>query len=179
MDITTFDKALERTLGIEGEISNHPLDPGGLTYKGISRVYWPEWKGWKYIDREEVPPIESVEKFYRKNFWNRIQGEALSKVNVEVAMEVFDTAVNISVYKGCKILQEALNLLNRNESLWDDLVCDGIVGSETISALTSCNYDLRILKLLKVLNHLQAEHYINLMRRHPEREEFVGWFDRT
>jgi len=177
--MSVFDIALEHTLRHEGETSNLLSDPGGLTYKGISRVYWPNWEGWKYLDRGEVPPEFLVREFYRINFWDRIWGDNLSTFGPNLAAEVFDTAVNLSVTTATKMLQEALNLLNSDQDIYADVVVDGKLGPMTLSAVTDCCVYGRKNKLMKVLNILQGEHYINLMRRHPEKEEFSGWFNRT
>ena len=51
-----FDIALKIVLQHEGGYSNDPVDKGGETYKGISRIFAPAWKGWAIID------------FYKKDF---------------------------------------------------------------------------------------------------------------
>ena len=45
-----FLDAYSITLQHEGGYGNDPDDVGGETYKGISRVYNPSWKGWGLID---------------------------------------------------------------------------------------------------------------------------------
>jgi len=180
--MNAFCTAFTRTMKHEGpgKLTNNKLDPGGMTYSGISRVHWPDWEGWTLVDMgrlKEAYPM--VLNFYRTNFWYRIQGEEISKSSVEIACEIFDTAVNASVYKASKILQETLNLLNRNEEEYKDLIVDGKIGPVTLIALQMSLHSNPENRILKVLNNLQGEHYITLMRKHPEREEFRGWFDRV
>jgi lysozyme family protein len=175
----SFRKGLAHTLGIEGPESNHPLDPGGQTVCGIARNRHPNWEGWQIIDQGGTVPNEMVALFYKVNFWDIINGDRLAALSLDVAIEVFDTAVNISPRRAGGILQEGLNLLNRNGQIYPDLLQDGKIGDITIGALKNCIKAGRLKKLAKLLNHLQAEYYIQLMRKNPEKEEFSGWFERT
>lgn len=178
-EITAFEYAFTITDKIEGGESDHPEDPGGHTWRGISRTYWPDWPGWPLIDSGIDPPDEMVQEFYRLHFWNRISGDCLARQSVFVAAEVFGTSVNTSVSKGSKILQEALCLLNCNGKIYPDIVIDGRIGPVTVKTLARYLATESEPMLLKLLNDLQSEHYINLMRRYPEREEFRGWFKRV
>jgi len=177
-----FDTAFKKTMEHEGpmKLTNHRLDPGGRTFSGISRVHWPDWGGWTLVDMGRLGEAYlMVAGFYHINFWNKIQGDVVSQSSLKIACEVFDTAVNTSVHKASKILQETLNLLNRNGKEYKDIMVDGNIGPITLIALQmslSTNPEKRI---LKVLNFLQNEHYISLMRKYPEKEEFRGWFDRV
>lgn len=77
-------------------------------------------------------------------------------------------------------LQEGLNLLNDNQSIYDDIVEDGILGEITISILNLFLSRRPIRKeekekmLLEVMNTLQGAHYIDQMRRYPTCERFRG-----
>ena len=73
-----FDKALELTLKAEGGYVDDPDDPGGETYKGISRSRNPKWQGWINVDllkakrnfpRNLDDDQELQETF--TNWWNR------------------------------------------------------------------------------------------------------------
>lgn len=48
--MANFKIALDKVLSREGGYINDPDDKGGETYKGISRKYNPDWKGWRIID---------------------------------------------------------------------------------------------------------------------------------
>ena len=176
----------------EGGYVNHPVDPGGETYRGISRVYYPDWWGWQIIDNEDDLGNESIMRelerltynFYRMQYWNRFQGDALSDISVPITTEMLECSVNLGVTRCVSFLQRGLNLLNRNGKLYKDLVVDGKVGPATITTmdhyLDSRPPD-RVAaehRLLNIMNALQGNHYINQMERYPEKEEFRGWFDR-
>lgn len=47
----SFAPAYQIVMANEGGYVNNPADPGKETYAGISRRFWPNWSGWKIIDR--------------------------------------------------------------------------------------------------------------------------------
>jgi len=55
---------------------------------------------------------------------------------------VFDGAVNCSVRRGVKFLQESLNIVNEGK---DQLATDGIIGKKTLAALAERSDALRSL----------------------------------
>ena len=185
-----FKPALKKILQFEGGYSNDPDDAGGETYKGISRRYHPDWRGWEKIDSlkeshnfpgncEADPNLEEkVGDHYRQFYWNRFLGDEISDQNI--AEELFDTAVNLGVGRAVSFLQQGLNLLNRNETLYADLVVDSSLGLKTLGALKTYLESDRPDILLKIMNVLQGKHYIDYMTRSPVQEKFArDWFSRV
>lgn len=181
-----FDIAFNRTMKIEGDgvLSNNALDYGGETYSGISRVYWPNWKGWTLIDQHKAgndidwPLVDRfTREFYRANFWNRIQGNRLSEISPEIAYELFDTAVNVGVTRAVEFLQEAHNVAGKSRY---ELVVDGIVGPVTIDTIAkyiktkpgSPELNTEIL-----LNCMNGEQYIFYKLKDDPHHR--GWFRRV
>jgi len=188
---TPFITALRETMTREKGYSFDPDDYGGETYMGISRVYWPKWPGWKVIDdaagkgvqlSREKELSQMVKDFYRENFWNQFRGDDLAKISLPVAKEVFDTAVNQSVYTASKYLQESINLLNINEAIFPDIIEDGIIGKNTLRTVTlyfdrqPLSFSDKEKMLLNLMNTFQGMHYIKQMRKHPGQEKYRGWF---
>jgi lysozyme family protein len=184
-----FEKAYKITLDYEGGYSNRPNDAGGETYKGISRKNWPNWGGWSVIDLAKMKPnfpknldnddllVETIKIFYVDNFWNQFWGDDIP--DQEVANELFDTGVNQGVRTAVKYLQEGLNLLNRNQKNYPDIVEDGIFGNNTLNTLKSYLSIDDNSYLLKIMNILQGMHYINYMKQSPIQEENArGWLSR-
>lgn len=143
--MTSFNKALSR----EGFISSNPADKGGFTYKGISRTKHQTWLGWKIFDNiyrsQFAAANQSVQllnrnstlqneviKFYREEFWYKIQGDLLP--SQLIADELFESSINLGITAASENLQHTINLLNRNTRLYPDNVVDGIIGSQTLSA---------------------------------------------
>lgn len=176
-----FNEAFDKTMGHEGGYVNDPDDAGGETYRGISRVYNPQWAGWKIID-ETKPDIDFdrldpyVRSFYKEKYWDV---NLLDKLPQKVANEMFDTGVNMGTHRAAKFFQESLNYLNRNESLFNDLVEDGKIGPNTMNAfykLPKQDYDI----LWKMLNVCQGRHYMEYMKKSPIQEKYArGWFKRV
>lgn len=161
---------------------------------GISRYWHPSWIGWEVLDIYGYSVLPEgmranlhrmVEDFYKFNFWDRLQGEKLAKFSEAIAEKVFDTAVNLSVTDSIKWLQEALNLLNRNTESYPDMVVDGRIGKITVGTLERYlitrpgSPEQNENRLLKVFGILQGYHYVQEMRKYPEKEIFRGWFDRA
>jgi len=76
-----------------------------------------------------------------------------------------------------KMLQEALNLLNRNQRDYKDIAVDGVMGWITISFANNCPKQLA---LLKTLNGLKFCRYKDICERDPTQEVFFkSWLSRV
>lgn len=185
----SFLRAYKNLIGSEGGYSNNKNDKGGETYKGISRVYNPNWEGWELIDRlkNSYPSIDAfkealnsseelekmVQKFYYEKYWNKFKGDFMPYM---IAEELLEQSVVLGTWRTAgKQLQKALNLLNRNGKLYPDLVVDGLVGVKTLQALDK----VQPRRVLKVLNGLEFCRFKESMEKRPVNEIFVGWFDRV
>jgi len=186
-----FEEAFSRTMSEEGGYCFDRMDPGGETYMGVSRVYWPGWEGWGIVDklREKgtVPEFAIsglaplVLDFYRNNFWNRMQGDKVARISPEVAYELFDTSVNLDVPDAVKFLQVALNMQRMVTRSFPKLVVDGLLGPNTLTALERCletqpgdkEQNEKIL-----LNCMNGEQYI-CYKKNPKHTYFRGWFLRV
>lgn len=186
-----FQKALNLVLQHEGGYANDPVDRGGETYRGVARRVHPNWAGWRRIDalksRQGFPATldtdsglqQAVADFYRVNYWAPIKGDQMN--DDALAQELFDTAVNMGVRRAVRFFQEALNLLNRDQKNYEDLTVDGWLGDKSLAALSALlRSDQNSRHLLRLLNALQAAHYIEIMRNDPTQERFArGWLNRT
>jgi lysozyme family protein len=188
--MASFDQALPEVLAYEGGYVNDPDDRGGETYKGVARRLNGDWAGWRRVDRarrergfpaslERDRELQRlVREFYKQRYWNQFQGDAIPEQ--AVADELFDTAVNLGVARAVTFLQRALNVLNRNGTLYPDLVDDGAFGPRSLAALNTYLARDTAALLLKVLNILQGMHYIEFMTRSPVQEKFArGWLKRV
>lgn len=188
--MANFNEAYNITLAYEGGYSNDGTDLGGETYKGISRKYNPSWSGWAIIDKLKLKPgfpstaykdivLEtSVKSFYKSKYWDV---NSLDKfTNQAIAAEVFDTGVNMGTSKAAVFLQKTLNLLNKNKTLYKDLLEDGNIGPVTLDILKICLAYRGPDYIFKILNILQGYQYVSLMGSNPVQEKFAyGWLDRV
>lgn len=108
----SFTDAVNIILDHEGGYVFDKRDPGGETKYGISKRAYPN------IDIKGLTKQEAAE-IYRKDYWNKIRGD---KLPYNVALVVFDFAVNSGVSKASKVLQAVINAK-----------IDGVIGDETVS----------------------------------------------
>ena len=185
--MSAFDQAFANLDQVEGGYVKDPDDPGGETYRGISRKRWPHWAGWAIIDTMKHQPgfpenlktsviDEHVKDFYRTNFWEAINGDILGEISPAIAREMFDTEVNTGT-KG-EFLQRELNALNYI-SEHADLKVDGAVGPQTLAALDRFLHirgEAGESVILAGLNAQQHTHYMDIAERSPsQRKFFFGW----
>lgn len=188
--MSDFTPAFAVTLGHEGGYVDDPNDAGGETYRGISRVYHSDWAGWTVIDAAKgaanFPKSldsnqalnEAVASFYKQQYWNRFMGDAIADQGI--AQEMFDTSVNMGVQRAVEFLQQGLNLLNREQKNYADLVVDGKFGRNTLTALQAYLKNDKPGYLLKLMNILQGMHYIEYARSKPSQEKYLrGWLNRV
>lgn len=162
-----FDKAFEELIGIEGGYVNDPTDRGGETKYGISKRAYPN------LDIRNLS-LAQAKQIYYTDYWKASGADQVLKY--DLALELFDTAVNMGTSIARKFLQQSLNLMNRNGTNFPDLFVDGAIGPNTLKAYRSV--DDRI--LLKVLNGLQFCRYKEICEKDPSQEKyFNGWMKRV
>ena len=182
--------AFANTMRQEGGYCDVIGDKGGETYRGISRVFWPSWEGWKLVDDWKGGAIASaalsaaldplVMQFYRVNFWDRFQGDAVAALSVDIACELFDTAVNMGVTTAVKFLQTSLNMQNQYGKTYPDIAVDGVLGKGTLQTLKrylSWQPGNALDNEQILLNCMNGEQYI-AYKNNAQHERFRGWFRR-
>jgi len=188
--MSDFNIAYTRTAKFEGGYSNDPDDKGKETYKGVARASWPNWAGWKIIDVAKTAPNfpapldtnqplqDLILRFYKTNFWNHIQGDAIPDQNI--ANEVYDCSVNSGVTRGVTFLQQGLNVLNNNEKLYPDIMADGLFGTGTLKTLNTYLSIDNPNVLLKVMRILRGGFYLQIMSKDSTQKRFArGWLSRV
>jgi len=175
--VTDFDYCFQEVVGIEGDFSDHASDSGGKTRFGVTenvaRAHGYEG------DMRELQ-FETARAIYRADYWDKLQLDRIAAFSRPLAFELFDTGVNMGVSVAGEFLQRAMNVLNRREADWQDLVVDGGIGPVTLDRLLS-GWQRRghagELVLIKMLNCLQGARYVALAERREKDEDFVfGWF---
>ncbi len=113
--MATFRIAMNLVSPNEGGWVNDSDDTGKETYCGIARAFWPNWEGWKIVDslknkhgipvgyKQHVDLAALVDSFYRKNFWDKVDGDSIA--SQAIANQVMDAAVNEGIIKAIKRLQ--------------------------------------------------------------------------
>ncbi|MGL6121691.1 MAG: glycoside hydrolase family 108 protein [Shewanella sp.] len=156
----------------EGGYSHVVQDKGGETYAGIARNYFPNWKGWTYIDfiKRTKGPISrntlfpdiqfEVEQFYRDWWTTRRFGEIKSQ---ELANLLFDYNVN----SGTLAIKAVQRLVG--------VPTDGALGPATLAAINKAD----AAKLHDALKEERRQLYLRLIDNDPSQEVFrAGWMNR-
>ncbi len=189
--MANFDKAYAKTNAHEGGYANDPVDKGGETIDGISRVHHPNWHGWVLVDRvkreygtdpkviNRVLSKDTIFQrlkriFYKEQYWDVHGLDSIQ--HQRIAEEMYDTGVNMGKEIAARMLQEALNLCNDRGRLYQNISVDGKVGPVTRSTLAKANAG----RVFKTMNLLQGERYINILRRNESQEKYWGgWLNRV
>lgn len=161
----------------EGGYVNNPADRGGATRYGITEAVARQ-NG--YNGQMKNFPDYLAREIYRKQYWISPRFNQVNEISPLIAEELLDTGVNCGTGFAKPTLQRALNLLNnQGKGGWPDLAVDGVYGPVTLAALKT----LLVKRgkegektLLKVLNILQGNRYIEICERNPSQEQFFfGW----
>lgn len=173
MDIETM---IGELIGREGGYVNHPADRGGPTRWGITEAVA---RAHGYAgDMRALPRAEAV-AIYRRLYWQRPGFDRVAERAAKVATELFDTAVNMGPETAVGFLQRALNALNRNGRDYADVAVDRRIGPATLGALAgflAARGSAGESVLVKALDALQGERYVQLAEARPANEAFLyGW----
>lgn len=126
--MSAFDQAFTELVGLEGNYSNDPRDPGNWT-GGKENVG--ELKGTMYgISAASYPKLDiaslnlpKVKGIYLTDFWDRCKCDTLPDA---IAIALFKEAVNLGVDGASKAFQRSLKVTP-----------DGVIGQLTIGIATS------------------------------------------
>jgi len=162
-----FEKAFEKVLIIEGGYSDHEDDPGGKTKYGITEAVARQ-NGYKG-DMKDLTTDQAKEIYYHE-FWLNHKYNKIKNRNI--AIEMFDQAVNMGQGTANKNLQKSNNLLTAADDIYP-IAVDGVIGPQTLKAINGCS---KPIALFNVLNGYQIKHYINLAENSNKYKTFIaGW----
>lgn len=172
-----IDTMINELIKREAGYVNNPADRGGATNYGITEAV-ARANGFKGDMRNL--PLATAKAIYRKQYWEQPGFDKVNEISPAVAEELLDTGVNCGTGFARPLLQRALNLLNnQGKGGWSDLAVDGVLGEKTLFALKI--YLGKRGKegekvLLRVLNIMQGQRYIEIAERNPSQETFFyGW----
>lgn len=162
--MASYHDSLILTLKHEGGWVDSSKDKfGGETFRGISRKNWPNWEGWEIIDRYKSDAhfpgilylddklIQLVEDFYRKEFWDKIQGDLINYQSV--ANKIFDVAVNCGVKIASKYAQKTAIAITKFT-----ITVDGIIGPKSLELINQCDP----IEFLRTFRELVLKYYESL-----------------
>jgi lysozyme family protein len=176
-----FDQALAFVLSHEGSsYVDDPADPGGATKFGIS-LHELQALGHLagldidinrdgHVDARDIAALTQDEAalIYREAYWDKW---AYGRINdPSVAAKVFDLAVNMGPGQAHRMVQRAIR------SAWVPTAEDGILGSQTLSAINAASPAA----LYAALKSEAAGFYRWLAATKPALGKFLdGWLNRA
>ena len=178
-----FSDAMERLHRLEGRDVDHPKDPGGETWMGITRRDYPEV--WRQIENadDDLERMAIADGFYWREFWARLQCDAL--MNHYVADWLFEAGVNMGRHTSVRLAQLVVNGFHHSIGR-SPITVDGLIGPQTQGALNALSRRYP-LQLVAWLNVAQGMRYLRLalpgavdlrrLRERPDRfrQFLVGW----
>lgn len=165
-----FKSAYDKTSIYEGGYANVKGDKGGETYKGISRVFNPEWPGWGMVDNykplkhnaiinnQELNSL--VKQFYYQKYWMTIIGDLIE------IQQVAEFLYDYYVHSGKRAIKATQRIVG--------VRIDGKVGNITIHAINGYAGDL--------FGKLKAERrqfLFDLSEKVGQRKFRNGWLNRV
>lgn len=176
MTSTILTSEIAKLIKREGGYTNDPKDRGGETNMGITLVVARQF-GYKG-DMEDLTYDQAVNIYYQRYFLAP-KYQAVSVLSWPVALELFDTGVNMGPATATMFLQRSLNVLNNEGKMFPDLPVDGGIGPITLDALKTF-LTVRGAEgervLLRALNCLQGARYIEITEKDKTQERFTyGW----
>lgn len=169
-----FNRCFDFELKNEGNYANHPNDRGGETYRGIARNFWGKWEGWKIVDyyksNARFPKILIedekldllVRKFYKDNFWNKMNLDLI--VNENVVLQLFDMGINAGIKTSIRIAQRICKTTQ-----------DGILGVKTAYAINSFGSEF-----FNKYVEGRILYYKKIVAKRPKNKVFLkGWMKRA
>jgi lysozyme family protein len=176
----------------EGGYANNKKDRGKETFAGVSRLYWPSWRGFEYIDRFKAEYARAKTKmslaawinasakatpeltllisgFYKQNFWNVNQLDYIN--DQQLANTIYDFGVNSGTSRAADYLQDAYNNLRGTGKA---LKNDSDIGPTTIGAVNA--FPARLLHA--EYNRLRESFYRSLAEDPTQADFLNGWLKR-
>jgi lysozyme family protein len=160
----------------EGGYSNNPADRGGRTRWGVTEAVA---RAYGYTGGMTDLPLATATDILLKRYWIEPRFNELDAIDPKIAEKLLDIGVNFGQVWGVRWMQRALNVLNKEASLWPDLTVDGRLGSLSFYALKTYlaqrgadGSDV----LLDMIRAQQTVRYIEIAEGDPSQEthEF-GW----
>ena len=133
-------------------------DTGKCTKYGISQASHPSVN----ID---TLTLADAQKIYYNEYW---LSNSCDKMELDIAMFLFDTAINCGNKKASIMLQQALGFSG------DDV--DGVLGPMTLNAIGHCD----VHELINKYSSLRIQFYKNIVADNPSQSKFLsGWTSRV
>lgn len=172
-----FWKAFKKLHNIEGGYADDPDDRGGATRFGVTEAVARKW-GWEGPMSEF--PMEMAVTIYRADYWDIADLGDVANIDWKLAYEIFEAGVNCGVEGVGGWTQRCINVLNKDEKLYNNIAVDGAVGPNTVDKIKKLAHIKNGISTLTILvNVFQGMRYVTLCEKDEAQERFIyGWAKR-
>lgn len=154
----TINAALDKVQAIEGGLVNDPVDPGGLTNRGVTLKFLQSVRPEATEKDLRALTAEDARGLFRQEFVDKV---GIDRLPDRVQAEAIGLAINAGPARAIRVLQAAAGAKD-----------DGKVGPKTIEALKGLT-DAQVKAAVD-------DYYISLVERKPELSKFLrGWLNRS
>ena len=171
---SAFERGMDFLLKWEGGYVDDPDDPGGRVNMGVTQNTYNKWRAKNGLLAEDVLHItdQEVHAIYLQDYWKKVVRDWYPD---NLAIVLFDTAVNMGPRRANSILQHAIN-----ETLpGANIAVDGAVGTRTLTALRDVLADGRQQELLANYINARRGTYYSIVERRPQSAKFLNaWLNR-
>jgi lysozyme family protein len=162
-----LDQVLDRIFGVEGGLSNHPSDRGGLTKYGLTRPFLEDTTGRKWSD-DDIRDLTSARARSITKLWAQMRRLDQLPEDFLLAWIVIDFAFHAGHRRAIRAVQQAIGVH-----------VDGIAGSETQGAWHLLSPASRKRVVGDVL-YARLDHHGRDVKANREQGDFVhGWLLRV
>lgn len=179
-DLATFRKnAISEVIEREGgsKYTDRATDRGGPTRWGVTEK---TARAAGYTGSMKELPESVAISIYQRNFWDFCKCDQLAAFSPELAVWVFDFAVNSGPPNAIAQLQTLLNVLNDRQRLYPDFAPAANIGPKTLDALAKYCKVRDIKTLAYAYNALRVAFLVNIAKSDESQESNVyGWLSRV
>ena len=175
-----FYSILPNVLKKEGGYAFHPNDPGGETYRGITKVSNPNWSGWPIIANYQLvngplktnqliddPKLNALVQSFYHHKWNNIKGNDIA--SQKVAHTIFDAYINQTGWLR-QMMEETLAKVGQPINIGNPFK----MSSAIVAKINASNPD----KFYKFFNKEREERYRITASRPGQNVFLEGWLKR-
>lgn len=148
---------------------NDPYDAGGETICGITKRSHPELSVWRSLRplqtwqkrkyRPTLQEMAEIYQVYRMSYYDRVKADQIT--DAQLALHVFDCAVNCGVARASKMLQAVVGAQQ-----------DGIIGPKTLAAVNAGSW-------LAAYKAARASYYRQISTKGSNARYLKGWLNRV
>lgn len=181
MAVDRFSKEgiIRAKVNIEAGYVNNPDDLGGETIWGVTKATADEY-GYKGAMKDM--PQSTAFAIYDKLWWQRMRLDQIMVISPQLADRMFDFGINAGRGNCIRELQRILNVLNRQQKLYNDIDADGGIGKLTLDALggfVRARGKEGVKRIVVELFCHQGYYYTDISEKRKKNEEFTyGWYNR-